>query len=191
VDVGTDADGRPITYDESTARFSVGGIVTTIERLSAYDRGGQVNWVSNEVRDWARQFNDSRQEFASQQQAAQAETAAQYAAQQRAAAQRARRIASGYNPDSIVRYAGSIKGLATVILILLTLGGVSVGATIASVLHELAPAPAFLVFVTFGLGGFVVGYLASVFLKVGADMMLAVVQTEMNTRDSSFDLGVA
>ncbi|MBN2822276.1 MAG: hypothetical protein JXR33_03680 [Coriobacteriia bacterium] len=143
------------------------------------------------MRDWARQFNDSRQEFASQQRAAQAEVAAQHAAQQRGAAQRARRIAYGYNPDSIVRFASSIKGLATVILVLLTVGGASVGAIIASVLQEFAPAPAFLVFAIFGLSGFVLGYLASVFMKVSADVMLAVVQTEMNTRDSGLDVGVA
>ena len=51
--IATDVDGREITYDEDRLEFRVGDLPITLERLLAYDRGGQVTWVSDEMRVWA------------------------------------------------------------------------------------------------------------------------------------------
>jgi hypothetical protein len=50
--LGTDTEGRDITYDETTSRFAIGGIATGPDRILAYDRGGQVNWASDDARAW-------------------------------------------------------------------------------------------------------------------------------------------
>jgi uncharacterized RDD family membrane protein YckC len=52
MDIGTYADGRNVTYNETTHEFAIEGIRTTAELLVRYDKAGQVAWASDPLRSW-------------------------------------------------------------------------------------------------------------------------------------------
>jgi len=182
MNVGTDRDGRLITYDQATGQLAVAGIASTIDRLVAYDRGGQVIWGSDEIRSWAYEFESMRQEQVKQDAAIRAKQASEAAAGQERAARRMRLTAQGYSPESIVRFAGGIKGFATTLIVLFVVGGLIEGVVFGALVGRWIPGALLLAPLLFGAAGFFVGYLATVLMKVGADLLLAAVQTEMNTR---------
>jgi hypothetical protein len=186
VNVGNDTDGRPITYDEATRWFSIGGIATTIDRLMAYDRGGQVNWLSDEVRGWAYDLERSRQDFTKNEDDARAAATVQEAARQQEAARRLKLKVKAYNPDAIVRLAVGMKGFAATLLVLSVVGGVIGGLIIGLLGLVLVGRWAALVLVVapvlLGAVGYLGGYLATMFMNAAADMLLTGVQIEMNTR---------
>lgn len=62
--IGTYADGRPLTYDEQTLTFAIGGAIVTPDQVVAYDKAGQLNWVNLETRAWAWKVADARAEAA-------------------------------------------------------------------------------------------------------------------------------
>lgn len=53
MEVGKYADGRPINYEEATQQFDVGGAEVTTKDVLGYDRAGQVEWLSDDLRTWA------------------------------------------------------------------------------------------------------------------------------------------
>jgi len=57
VEIGTDPEGRSITYDDAEDRFEIGGMTTTVDRIVSYDRGGCVSWASTELREWAYEYD--------------------------------------------------------------------------------------------------------------------------------------
>lgn len=54
--VATYVDGRGIEYEESTKQFSVDGAPLTLDQMVAYEREGQLAWVSNDMRSWFSQL---------------------------------------------------------------------------------------------------------------------------------------
>jgi len=52
--VGTYSDGRPLNYDENSASFDVGGTPVTPADVVGYDEAGQVDWLSDDLKSWAR-----------------------------------------------------------------------------------------------------------------------------------------
>jgi len=48
------ADGRALTYDESTLEYAVGGTGVSFAQVLEYDQAGQISWASSQLRDWAR-----------------------------------------------------------------------------------------------------------------------------------------
>ena len=64
MEIGTDEEGRSITYDQASHRFAIEGMVTGIDRLVAYDRSGHVRWVSDEFRDWVYEYDRVAREHA-------------------------------------------------------------------------------------------------------------------------------
>lgn len=182
MNVGTDNDGRPITYDEATRSFAIGGIATTIDRLVAYDRGGQVTWASDEIRSWALEFERMRQEHAAQVAAAREAQASDEAAARERAAKRVRLTAQGYSPDSVVRFAGGMKAFSTTLVVILVVGGVFEGLFFGALVRRWIPGAILVAPILLGATGFLIGYLATLLFKVSADLLLTGVQIEMNTR---------
>jgi len=64
VQIGTDRDGRTISYVQANNQFSIGGIDTSVDRLVAYDRGGYVTWASDEYREWVHEYDRAVREHA-------------------------------------------------------------------------------------------------------------------------------
>lgn len=54
--VATYVDGRGIDYEESTKQFSADGAPLTMDQMVAYEREGQLAWVSNDMRSWFSQL---------------------------------------------------------------------------------------------------------------------------------------
>lgn len=54
MEVGRYIDGRPVNYDEASHVFDVGGTRVALEDIAGYDRAGQIDWLSDDLRDWAR-----------------------------------------------------------------------------------------------------------------------------------------
>ena len=52
--VGTYSDGRPLNYDETSTSFDVGGTPVTPADVVGYDQAGQVEWLSDDLKSWAR-----------------------------------------------------------------------------------------------------------------------------------------
>lgn len=52
--IGSYADGRPLNYDETAHSFDIGGAPVSFEDVAAWDDAGQVEWLSEELRAWAR-----------------------------------------------------------------------------------------------------------------------------------------
>lgn len=63
VELGTDHEGRTITYDEAAHLFAIGGIATTVDRIVAYDRGKQITWLNDEMRTWAYECDSSLRDY--------------------------------------------------------------------------------------------------------------------------------
>ena len=53
MELGKYVDGRPLNYDEATKQFDVGGAPLTLAEVIAYDRAGQLDWLSDELQSWA------------------------------------------------------------------------------------------------------------------------------------------
>ena len=182
--IGTDMDGREIVYDETAGNFTIGGIVTPIERLMAYDRGAQVNWASDEIRAWAQSFGEDRQKWTAETREAQAHTAREVADQLAEAARHTRPIVSGYDPNRIVRLADTLKRIAVVFIVLSTIGAAVAGLILGSALGTLAgdATPALILpFLTAGTA-LLFSYLGTLVLRSLAEGMITLGQIEMNTR---------
>lgn len=178
--IGMDLDGRNIEFDEASNSFTIGGISSTIDRLISYDRGGQVNWASDELRDWAYRYEAIRIEHVGQQQSAQAAAAAEQAARTAEAARRARLSAQGYDSASTLSLASQLRGLALLLIIGGGITGLGLG-LFAGVLAGDASAM-FVASIVLGAAGLLWGYLASLGLKAVAHGLSTLVQIEMNTR---------
>jgi len=50
--IGTYADGRVISYDESSGWFDVGGTPVSVDAVVSYDAVGSVAWDRPDLRDW-------------------------------------------------------------------------------------------------------------------------------------------
>ena len=50
MEVGKYADGRTLNYDEETQQFDVGGAAVTTDDVLGYDREGQVEWLSDDLK---------------------------------------------------------------------------------------------------------------------------------------------
>lgn len=50
--LGSYADGRYVSYDESSGQFDVGGTSVTLEQVLEYDAFGQIDWSNDEIRAW-------------------------------------------------------------------------------------------------------------------------------------------
>ncbi|MCE5191551.1 MAG: hypothetical protein LLG08_07320 [Actinomycetia bacterium] len=182
--IGSDMDGREIVYHETAGNFTIGGIATPIERLVAYDRGAQVNWASDEIRVWAQSFGEDRQKWTAEIREAQARTAREVADQQTEAARHMRPIVSGYDPNRIVRLAGTPKGIAVVFIVLSTIGAAVAGLILGSALSALvgSTAPAIILpFLAVG-AALLFSYLGTLVLRSLAEGMITLGQIEMNTR---------
>lgn len=181
--VGTDLDGRNIDFDEASNTFSIGGIPSTVDRLIAYDRGGQVHWASSELRDWAYRYEAIRVEHVGKQQTAQFAAAAEHEARVAEAARRARLSAQGYDSSSTLSLAAQLRGLA----LLLIIGASITGATFGVLAGMLSgDASVFMIAsIVFGGVGLLWGYLSSLGLKAVAHALSTLVQIEMNTRSDA------
>ncbi len=178
--IGTDLDGRNIEFDEASNSFTIGGISSTIDRLISYDRGGQVNWASADLRDWAYRYEAIRVEHVGQQQSAQAAAAAEHAARTADAARRAKLSAQGYDAASTLSLASQLRGLALLLIIGSSVTGAGLGFSAGVVAGDASAM--FVASIVFGAVGLLWGYLASLGLKAVAHGLSAVVQIEMNTR---------
>ena len=181
--LGTDNEGRDITYDEATSQFAIGGIATTPDRILAYDRGGQMTWASDEMRPWVSKTDAHWRKAANEAEANRASVARQAAASQSDSQRKAATRVMNYEPQNIISFAGRLKGLATGIIVVFTV----IGAIQGLVLGALGAASNFafglLLFpVLFGGAGYLLGYLVTLVMKVAADLLLSVVQIEFNTR---------
>lgn len=58
--VGQCFDGREVTYDEANIQFAVGGTLVTTEQILEYDELDQIQWVSEQTRDWARELREPK-----------------------------------------------------------------------------------------------------------------------------------
>lgn len=188
MEIGTDTDGRSISFDEATGHLSIGGIATTIDRLVAYDRGGQVAWASPEIRDWAHEYESRRAEYVSELQAAQAAMAAQQAASVREARRRTSLTATGYDHSAALSLAGQLRGLAVLIMAGSAILGASIGVVLgaASGIRTMSV----IMLMVFGGGGLLLGYLGTFAIKAVSHVLTSLVQIEMNTRprnDSQLD----
>lgn len=180
VDVGTDRDGRSISFDETTGHLSIGGIATTIDRLVAYDRGGQVTWASPEIRDWAYEYESKCAEYVSEQEAVQSAVAAQQAAASRESARRASLVAAGYDSSATVGLAAQFRGLAMLIMISFGLLGAFFGLALGAASDN--GVVGLIMLLVCGGGGLLFGYLATLVFKTVAHVLTTLVQIEMNTR---------
>lgn len=180
MEVGTDKDGRSISFDVTTGHLSIGGIATTIDRLVAYDRGGQVTWASPEIRDWAYEYESKRAEYVSEQQAVQSAVAAQQAAVARESARRASLVATGYDYAAALSLAAQFRGLAMLIMISFGLLGAFFGLALGAASDN--GVVGLIMLLVCGGGGLLFGYLATLVLKTVAHALTALVQIEMNTR---------
>lgn len=52
--MGRYADGRELSYDETSHAFDIGGTAVSAGDVVAYDDAGQIEWVSDDLRTWAR-----------------------------------------------------------------------------------------------------------------------------------------
>lgn len=182
MDVGRDRDGRKITFDEASGAFSIAGIATSIDRIIAYDRGNQIIWASDEVREWAHEWEQGRKsQAAAYEQARAQEAAANESTRERAAARTQLKV-QGYDPGPIVQLSGTLRGLATAFIIVSTVVGVLVGLTIGALASGPYPAAMLLFGLLFGGFSCFGAYLGSLVLKVAANVQLTAVQIEMNTR---------
>jgi hypothetical protein len=50
--VGTYADGRSLTYDETTGAFAVGGTLVTSEQVRSYVQARQIAWSRQDIEAW-------------------------------------------------------------------------------------------------------------------------------------------
>lgn len=180
--IGTDGEGRVITYDESTNQFAIADIATTLEKVIAYDRGGQVKWDSHELQKWAYDAEVVRQSHVQQEQVAQAQ------AQQQAAAVRAEEsrlrslVVQGYDANTSVRLAGALNGVATFIVVAFIFVGVSNGLILGVLLAEQTSVGLLVFPILFGLLGWFIGWLSILLIRVIAQGLLTVTQIEANTR---------
>jgi hypothetical protein len=92
VDIGTDSDGRSITYDSDSQTFSIGGMPTAVGNLVVYDRSGQVRWASDEIRAWALDFDQACRDHAQETQASSDQAAAATALRRAAADDQTTRV---------------------------------------------------------------------------------------------------
>lgn len=177
--VGTDIDGRTITYDEASNVFRIGGIESTIDRLMAYDRGGQVSWAAPEIRDWAVRYEAIRVEYLNEQQAAHAAAVAERAARTDEAVRKSGLTAKGYEPSSALALVTQLRGLSILIIagfgLSSSLLGFSLGALMRGAALIIMP-------LVLGAAGLLVGYLATLALSATAHALSTLVQIEMNTR---------
>lgn len=60
MELGKYADGRPLNYDDATKQFDVGGAPVTIEDVAGYDKAGQVEWLTDDLRAWAQSLVSSQ-----------------------------------------------------------------------------------------------------------------------------------
>jgi hypothetical protein len=178
--LGTDNEGRDITYDEATSTFAIAGIATTPDRILAYDRGGQMNWASDEMRLWVAKTDEHWRRAAARPAPA---PAARQTSPSRVETQPSATRATNYEPENIISLAGRLKSLATAIIVTFTIVGALQGlvagaaATAANFSFGLLLFP-----LLFGGAGYLGGYLVTLAIKVAADLLLAVVQIEFNTR---------
>ena len=191
--LGTDHEGRDITYDGANGRFAIGGIATRPDRILAYDRGGQGNWASEEMRAWVAETDTHLRQTAAAAEAARPIFTAQESARQVEEQRRAARYPA-YDAQRVVRLAETLKGLATTIIVAFTIAGILVGLAMGlttgaagSLAGSAAGAGALVVGVIvfpllFGGLSFLVGYLVTLGVKVAAEMLLTTVQIELNTR---------
>lgn len=54
MELGTNSDGRRLTYDAGTGAFAVGGTPVTLAQVLQYDAAGQIGWVNPETGAWVR-----------------------------------------------------------------------------------------------------------------------------------------
>jgi hypothetical protein len=180
--LGTDNEGREVTYDESTLLFAINGIATTPDRILAYDRGGQITWASDELRQWVIDTDAHFQQTARDAESARVAAALHEQARQQEVQRKAAQRVQQYEPQTIVSFAGVLKGLATLVIVLLIISGVIEGLALGAVTARVFPVGVLLFPVLFGGVMFLVGYLITLILKFAADLLLAVVQIEFNTR---------
>ena len=182
VQLGTDCEGRSVTYDEATSKFAIGGVATTPERVLAYDRGGHITWASDEMRAW---MVDTESRWRQASAASRVQQIPLRDVSRTPALSAVTGFAQGYEPENIVRFARRLKGLAKAEVVVLTLLGVAQGVVAGIAANAFGSFPLGLVLLPLLFGGlmFVVGYLVTLALNVTADLMMSVVQIELNTRD--------
>jgi hypothetical protein len=182
--LGTDTEGREITYDDATCHFSIGGITTGPDRILAYDRGGQVSWASDDARAWVARTDAEWRRAAEEARATRAAAARHDDAAGAGARSGAVMRVQNYEPDKIVRLAGTLKGLAIAIMTFFTCVGAIAGLGLGAIGAATGTFRVGLVVFPLVLGGisFGIGYLVTLALKVAADLLVSVVQIEVNTR---------
>lgn len=67
MDIGSYIDGRALRYDESVYQFSVGSVPISFSDLRAYDRTGQIAWLTPELREWFYSIDENMFDAASEQ----------------------------------------------------------------------------------------------------------------------------
>lgn len=180
--IGTDGEGRVITYDESTNQFAIADITTTLEKVIAYDRGGQVKWDSPELQKWAYDAEVARQSQVQQEQFAQSQSQQEAAAMRAEEARLRSLMVQGYDSNTSVKLAGALNGVATFIIVAFIFVGVSNGLMLGVLSVKQFSLGILLFPVLFGLFGWFLGWLSVLLLRVIAQGLLTVTQIEANTR---------
>ena len=180
--VGTDNEGREITFEQGTHAFAIGGIATTFDHVIAYDRGGQIGWESPEIQAWAYDYDRIRQSYAVEQQAAQEKAAQAQRATRADEARRSAAIIQGYDAGNSARLAGFLNGIATVVVVGFVVVGAINGLVLGAVVGRQFPLGLLLFPLLFGGTGWLVGYVSVLFIRVVAQGLLVLTQTEANTR---------
>lgn len=60
MELGKYSDGRSLNYDEATQQFDVGGAPVTLADVIGYDKAGQVDWLSDDLRSWAQNLESGQ-----------------------------------------------------------------------------------------------------------------------------------
>jgi hypothetical protein len=179
--LGTDNEGREIVFDESGSRFSIGGIATSPDRILAYDRGGHVIWADDDMRAWVAQTDASwrQAEANTQRGAAHLRDVSAPTVQAKPSG-----LVQGYEPENILRFAGTLKGIARGVIIVLTVLGVIQGLVVGLLANATGAFPFGLALFPLLLGGlfYGAGYLITVALRLAGDLLMSLVQIEINTR---------
>ena len=177
--VGTDSEGREISFEETNNTWSIGGLSSSLEKVIAYDRGGQVTWESTEVQKWAYDAEQARQGHVAEQ--GQARQAVQED-QQREDARRRSLTVEGYDPRISVKLAGALNGVANVIVAVFIAMGVVDGLVLGAVAARQFPLGLVLFPLVFGFAGWLIGWLSVLLVRVVAQGLMTVAQIEANTR---------
>lgn len=183
ITLGTDHEDRVLTFDKSTQSFAIGGIATGPDRVVAYDRGKQIDWVSEDLRKWA--YDCAQHQWAR-------------AAEERAAATPAPpapsvphppashpsgwSLVKGYDPGSTVKLVHGFEIAAWVLAALLVVGSMIEGAVVDEVLRSLLPGAGTPVGVLLTVPALLLAALLIVSVRLAGQLLRTLVQIEVNTR---------